>query len=129
MLVSIWWFKCTLAYGSLSCVINMILTDIHVKRGSFCLHINHLDGQVWLMVLKLVCRRMSCPEGSHSAEVSAVCFRFVLRAWLGSTVCGSGRHSSWPCPQGVGGVRVGREHCSRCFLSFQGGGEGTGSVR
>lgn len=72
----------------LSCVINMILTDIHIRHGSCCLHINHLNGQVWLMVLKLVCHRMSCPEGRHGAEVRAVCFRIVLQGWTGGIVAG-----------------------------------------
>lgn len=50
-------------------------------------------------------------------------FGFVLQVWTGSTVCGNGRHSSLPCPKGVvGGVQVGRGHCSRCFLSVRRGG-------
>lgn len=28
---------------------------------------------------------------------------FVLQVWTGGVVCGGGSHSSWPCPQGVGG--------------------------
>lgn len=55
------------------------------------------------MVHKPVFYRMSCPVGEQQcAGVGNVCFWFVLQVWTGGTVCGSGRHSSWPCPQGVG---------------------------
>lgn len=72
----------------------MTLTDAYIRHGSYCLHINHLNSQVWLMVLKLVCHRMSCPEGSHGAEAGTVCFWFALQGWTGSAACGSDTHSS-----------------------------------
>lgn len=61
--------------------------------------------------------------------LGSVLFILCLFSRFGqAVVCSGGRHSSWPCPQGVGvgvgGVWVGRGHCSRCFLSVGGGGGG-----
>lgn len=70
---------------------------------------------------------LSCPGGERQCWgwycLFSVCFS---RFWTGGTVCGSGSRSSLPCPRGVRRRegRVGRGHCSRCFLSVRWGGWG-----
>lgn len=75
------------------------------------------------MALKPVCHRMSCPGGERQCRGSAL-FVFGLFSRFGQAVL---------CPpvagvqagralRGWGEVRVGRGHCSRCFLSVRRGG-------
>ena len=89
--------------GPLSCVINVFLLIRHA-RDSRCLHINHSNGQVWLMGLRLVCHRISCPWGGGGATVPRsvlFVFPFVLQVWTGGgTVCGGGRAFKLAMPSG-----------------------------